>query len=221
MKTQLRARNNYLEIKEILKTTSSIIVGVDEVGRGCIAGPVCAGVVVFKAQQKSKIKKYIDSKLIDEIKREDLAAEIKAEHFYALGWATVEEVDQLNIRQASLLAMNRAVTSLMNSEKLCLSECLLLVDGLDSVPNLEGSRQRNVIKGDTLVRQISAASIVAKVARDHAMKEISSLHPEYGFAKHKGYGTEEHRHAIQKFGITIHHRKTFAGVKEYVQRPVG
>lgn len=216
MKKLPRAQNNHLQIKELLKTTTSVIIGVDEVGRGCIAGPVCAGVVIFKAPQSSKIKKYVDSKTIDEKKREALAAEILADHHCALGWASAEEVDQLNIRQASLLAMNRATSALIQKEEFQISDFLILVDGLDVVPNLEGCQQRNVIKGDSLVRQISAASIIAKVARDRLMKEISLKYPEYGFEKHKGYGTKEHRHAIQKFGVTSHHRKTFGGVKEYL-----
>ena len=95
-------------------------------------------------------------------------------------------------------------------------ECLILVDGRDTIPNLASFQQHSVIKGDQLVRQISAASLVAKVARDQLMKELSVIHVEYGFQNHKGYGTEEHRNAIKKFGITNLHRKTFGGVKEYI-----
>lgn len=205
-----------LQIQNILSATSSLILGVDEVGRGCIAGPVCAGVVIFRPESKSDLSRYVDSKTISEEKREAIAAEIQSEHLSALGWATVEEVDELNIRQASLLAMKRAVDLLMQNQKIQPQQCLILVDGRDIIPDLVHIDQHSVIKGDQLVRQISAASIVAKVARDKFMKEFSVKHTEYGFEKHKGYGTELHRNAIKKFGITEQHRKTFGGVKEYI-----
>ncbi len=206
-----------LQIQNILKTTtSSYLLGVDEVGRGCIAGPVCAGVVIFRPESKSDLSRYVDSKTISEEKREALALEIQSEHMSALGWSTVEEVDELNIRQASLLAMKRAVDSLLVDHKIKFEDCLILVDGRDIIPDLAHIDQHSVIKGDQLVRQISAASIVAKVARDKFMKEFATKHTEYGFEKHKGYGTETHRNAIKKFGITEQHRKTFGGVKEYI-----
>lgn len=205
-----------LKIQNILSATSSLILGVDEVGRGCIAGPVCAGVVIFRTESKSDLSRYVDSKTINEQKREALATEIQTEHLSALGWATVEEVDELNIRQASLLAMKRAVDLLIQKQKINPAQCVVLVDGRDIIPDLARFDQHSVIKGDQLVRQISAASIVAKVARDKFMKEFAIKHAEYGFEKHKGYGTELHRNAIKKFGITEQHRKTFGGVKEYI-----
>lgn len=191
-------------------------MGIDEVGRGCIAGPVCAGVVIFNSQSKAKIENYVDSKLISATQRELLSAEIQSEHLWALGWASVEEVDQLNIRQASLLAMSRAFNQLSQLKQSDLKDCIVLVDGKDTVPHIVSSAQYSVVKGDQIVRQISAASIIAKVARDQLMQNISLEHPEYGFEKHKGYGTEEHRNAIKKFGVTSYHRKTFAGVKEFI-----
>jgi len=205
-----------IQINKILSATSSLILGVDEVGRGCIAGPVCAGVVIFRPESKSDLSRYVDSKTINQEKREAIATEIENEHLSALGWATVEEVDELNIRQASLLAMKRAVDLLIQNQKINPQQCLILVDGRDIIPDLVNFDQHSVIKGDQLVRQISAASIVAKVARDKFMKEFSVKHTEYGFEKHKGYGTELHRNAIKKFGITEQHRKTFGGVKEYI-----
>ena len=204
------------EIKNFLKATSSIILGVDEVGRGCIAGPVCAGVVIFRPESKSKLSRYVDSKTISEEIREILALEIQNEHHFALGWSTVDEVDELNIRQASLLAMKRAVESLILNQKIIPAQCLVLVDGRDTIPNLASFQQQSVIKGDQYVRQISAASIVAKVARDKLMKEFALKYSKYGFENHKGYGTEQHKNAIKKFGITDLHRKTFGGVKEYI-----
>ena len=175
-----------IQINKILSVTSSLILGVDEVGRGCIAGPVCAGVVIFRPESKSDLSRYVDSKTINQEKREAIATEIENEHLSALGWATVEEVDELNIRQASLLAMKRAVDLLIQNQKINPQQCLILVDGRDIIPDLVNFDQHSVIKGDQLVRQISAASIVAKVARDKFMKEFSVKHTEYGFEKHKG-----------------------------------
>ncbi|MBC7458594.1 MAG: hypothetical protein H7235_09965, partial [Bdellovibrionaceae bacterium] len=118
-----------LKIQNILKATSSLILGVDEVGRGCIAGPVCAGVVIFRPESKSDLFRYVDSKTIKEDKRQVLALEIETEHLSALGWATVEEVDELNIRQASLLAMKRAIDLLIQKQKINFKDCIVLVDG--------------------------------------------------------------------------------------------
>ncbi len=212
-----RLLSNQIKVKEILATTSLSIVGVDEVGRGCIAGPVCAGVVIFNPLSKSNLKNYVDSKSIREAQRQQLSEEILSEHMCALGWATVNEIDQINIRQAALLAMRRAVLELTESYKIQIDQQLLMIDGLDIIPNLVGYKQQNVIKGDQLLRQISAASIIAKVARDNLMKNFSLEHPEYGFENHKGYGTVTHRKAIEKFGVTTYHRRTFAGVKEYIR----
>lgn len=212
-----RLQSNHLIIKQLLQTTSLSIAGVDEVGRGCIAGPVCAGVVIFNPQSASKLERYVDSKTIPEPRREELSQEILSEHLCAVGWASVEEIDQINIRQAALTAMRRAVAELTQKYKVDESQHLLLIDGTDVIPNVDRYQQYNVIKGDQLVRQISAASIIAKVARDSLMKKFSLEHPEYGFETHKGYGTVTHRKAIEKYGATLHHRKTFAGVKEFLR----
>lgn len=217
----MKQKLNNLEIKSFLESSSLTILGVDEVGRGCIAGPVCAGVVIFNLESKSNLSRYVDSKLIKPQVRQVLSDEITEQHQSAIGWSTVEEIDELNIRQASLLAMHRAVLSLIEkykykTNKIENKKMVILVDGIDVIPNLEDIKQFSVIKGDQLVRQISAASIIAKVARDHLMKEISIQHHVYGFEKHKGYGTVLHRDAIKKYGITNYHRKTFAGVKEYI-----
>ena len=190
-------------------------------GRGCIAGPVCAGVVVFNDQnlRKSDLETYIDSKKIPEQKRNLISRQIQKDHYFAIGWATAYEIDEINIRQATLLAMARAVCAL--NEKINISNGTLLIDGRDTLPDLipkfGGLFQRAVIKGDQLVKQISAASIVAKVARDEMMKSLSVDHPQYGFEKHKGYGTEVHREAVQKYGVLPIHRKSFGGVKEFIK----
>jgi ribonuclease HII len=202
-----------------LDPSKTPIMGVDEVGRGCIAGPVCAGVVVFndKKLTDADLETYIDSKKIPEHKRDIISEQIKKDHYFALGWATAEEIDELNIRQATLLAMSRAVIEL--HKKIDISRGTLLVDGRDIVPLLVpifgALDQRAIIQGDKHVRQISAASIVAKVARDQLMKKMSVDYPQYGFEKHKGYGTEVHREAVKKYGVLSIHRKSFGGVKEF------
>ena len=199
-------------------------MGVDEVGRGCIAGPVCAGVVVFndKNLTDADLETYIDSKKIPEHKRDIISEQIKKDHYFALGWATPDEIDELNIRQATLLAMSRAVIALHKQllKKIDISKGTLLVDGRDIIPLLVPIfgelEQRAIIQGDKQVRQISAASIVAKVARDQLMKKMSVDYPQYGFEKHKGYGTEVHREAVEKHGVLSIHRKSFGGVKEFI-----
>lgn len=196
------------------------MIGVDEVGRGCIAGPVCAGVVVFndKNLRPVDLATYIDSKNIPEHKRVSISDQIQKDHHFALGWASEEEIDELNIRQATLLAMSRAVLAI--HQKIDISKGTLLVDGRDIIPALipkfENLTQHAVIAGDRHVKQISAASIVAKVARDQLMSKLSEEYPAYGFEKHKGYGTEVHREAVQKFGVLSVHRKSFGGVKEFI-----
>lgn len=218
MKLQRQSKKNDIHFE--LDLSIQPILGVDEVGRGCIAGPVCAGVVIFNPLNLSDatLKTYVDSKTLSEPKRQDISAEIQQSHYSALGWASVEEIDAINIRQASLLAMCRAVIEL--HKRMDLSRGQLLVDGrdilTDLIPKFGTLKQRAVISGDRLVRQISAASILAKVARDEVMKNIATDYPEYGFNTHKGYGTEVHREAIKKFGVLQCHRKTFAGVKEFI-----
>ncbi len=206
------------QIKNIQKTP---VMGVDEVGRGCIAGPVCAGVVVFndKNLTDADLETYIDSKKIPEHKREIIAEQIQKNHYCALGWATPEEIDELNIRQATLLAMSRAVIEL--HQQIDISKGILLVDGRDTIPLLiprfDRLEQRAIVSGDKYVRQISAASIIAKVARDQMMKKLFVDYPQYGFEKHKGYGTEVHREAVKKYGVLSVHRKSFGGVKEFIK----
>lgn len=210
-----------INLEEITKAYK-YIVGVDEVGRGCIAGPVCAGAVVFKPENLSEdnLKSYIDSKKIAEPKREVISSEIKQSHLFHVAYSSVEEIDELNIRQATLLAMKRAVLGLISKYQIPKNEVYILVDGRDVIPDLdpkiELSQQAFVVGGDAQVKQISAASILAKVERDHIMKDFSKQYPEYGFADHKGYGTELHRKAIAQYGVLQTHRKTFGGVKEHL-----
>ncbi|MBL7543845.1 MAG: ribonuclease HII [Bdellovibrionaceae bacterium] len=188
------------------------IIGVDEVGRGCLAGPVVAGSVVFSADQ-SHWSLFKDSKTLSEIKRNELSLQIQKDYQHSLGWCDQSEIDQINILKASLLAMKRAVEKL--NLPLAASK-IVLVDGNQFIPNLDGYDQIAAVKGDMWISLISAASIVAKVHRDHLMKEYESLYPGFGFCEHKGYPTEGHKNAIAKLGVTSIHRKSFKGVREYV-----
>jgi ribonuclease HII len=185
------------------------LIGVDEVGRGCLAGPVTAAAVIFRSEKD--IHLYKDSKKISEVQREELAESIHQHHIVSVGWASVEEIDELNILQATFLAMHRAI------EELETNTGTVLVDGRDKIPNLVGFSQQAIIKGDQKLSVISAASIAAKVARDKFMKKIASDFKQYGFEKHKGYGTEYHRKQIQVFGPTEWHRQSFSGVKEFIR----
>ena len=185
------------------------LIGIDEVGRGCLAGPVTAAAVILKSNHG--IERYQDSKTIQEEHREIIAAEILQNHHVAIGWATVEEIDELNILQATFLAMTRAV------ELLQVKAGTILVDGRDKIPNLVGFAQRPVVQGDKKVRAISAASIVAKVARDQFMKDLAKQFNEYGFEKHKGYKTLYHQQQIQRVSPCQWHRQSFGGVKEFVR----
>lgn len=186
------------------------IIGVDEVGRGCLAGPVYAAAVVFRSEALNDL--VTDSKLISEKRREELAEQILKEHHVGIGSASVDEIDELNILNAALLAMKRAVA------KLGVSAGHVLVDGNKKIPNLPGFEQTAIVKGDLRVAPISAASIVAKVARDRLMKEMGVQYPVYGFEVHKGYSTPVHKQSIVAHGPCIEHRKTFAGVKEFIVR---
>lgn len=185
------------------------IIGVDEVGRGCLAGPVYASAVSFNSDILSDL--VTDSKLLSEKRRTELSIEIQKHHHVGLGFATVEEIDELNILQASLLAMKRAV------EALGLKAGHLLIDGNQKIPNMAKEfQQTTVIKGDLRVAPISAASIVAKVTRDELMKNLGVTFPQYGFEAHKGYSTVVHKKSIAEHGPCIWHRKSFSGVKEFV-----
>lgn len=188
----------------------SPVIGVDEVGRGCLAGPVFAGAVIIDHKAASSI--YTDSKLLSAGRREKLAAEIREVHMVGIGFATVEEIDRLNILKASLLAMERAVLALG------VKSGHVLVDGNQKIPGLMKSfAQTTLVKGDLRAQPVAAASIVAKVTRDRLLAELEEKFPYYGFSKHKGYSTAEHKEAIVKYGPCEIHRRTFAGVREYLR----
>jgi ribonuclease HII len=178
------------------------VYGVDEAGRGPLAGPVYAACVAL--DPKNIIEGLADSKKLSEKKRTDLAGQIRRHaRAWAVASASVEEIDRLNILQASLLAMQRAVEKLSP-----VHNALILVDG-NRAPRLNYEVQ-TIIKGDSLVAEISAASILAKTARDAEMLKLHETYPEYGFDRHKGYPTKAHFKAIQLYGISNVHRRSFA-----------
>jgi ribonuclease HII len=186
--------------KSYKKNINGFICGIDEVGRGCLAGPVVAAAIILNFDQ---IPEGInDSKTISKIKREKIANNIKK---YAvdisIGEATNQEIDEINILNASLLAMKRAFDSL--KEKTALA----LIDGIHS-PNIN-CKTKTIIKGDTKSLSIAAASIIAKVHRDSLMHGLGLIYPKYNFKKNVGYGTKEHYKIIKSYGITNYHRKTF------------
>ena len=177
-----------------------IIAGVDEVGRGCLAGPVTAAAVILK----NPILGLRDSKEISSTKREALAIIIKEQSIYSFASISNDKIDEINIHQATLLAMQQAIM------RLNITPDLVYIDG-KFTPNIEVNCKA-VIGGDKLISEISAASIIAKVHRDDFMKEIDKEYPIYDFAKNKGYGTAHHLTALKESGYTSLHRKSFKGV---------
>ena len=182
-----------------------IIAGVDEVGRGSLMGPVYAAAVILNKSIKKKLLK--DSKSLTKSKREVLSKYIKKNSTWAIGKASVKEIEKINILQASLLAMKRAI------KKLKKKPTLVLIDG-NKLPVLKNYKLKSIVKGDQKIPSISAASIIAKVTRD---KMISSLGKKFGgyyWDKNCGYGTKQHLKAIKNLGITSHHRKTFSPINK-------
>ena len=187
------------------------IIGVDEAGRGPLVGNVVAAAVIFPVN--FHIDGLTDSKKLTEKKREDFYLQITNQCFWSVGEASSIEIDQINILQATMLAMKRAINNL---QRQLLSQnkdemFRVLVDG-NRCPDVENCSA--IVKGDLTESVISAASVIAKVTRDRQMKELDLRFPEYGFKKHKGYGTKEHLIALTKHGpIDGHHRSTFAPIK--------
>ena len=181
-----------------------LFCGVDEAGRGPLAGPVFAACVIL--QEGDPIEGLADSKVLSHQRREELAIQIRHRAVaWAVASASVEEIDRINILRASLLAMRRAV------EQLIVEPHEVLVDGL-YCPEVRFPA-RAIVDGDALVAEISAASILAKTARDALMVELHELYPDYGFARHKGYSTRQHLEALQRFGVCPIHRRSFAPVR--------
>jgi len=187
-----------------------IVCGIDEVGRGPLAGPVVAAAVILDSARlpKALLDKLDDSKKLSKRLREELAELVPATATIGFGEASVEEVDRLNILQATFLAMGRAYDALGR-------ECShALVDG-NRPPKLP-CPIRCVVGGDGLSLSIAAASVVAKVRRDALMAELARVHPEFGWERNAGYGTAEHLEALKRLGPTPHHRRSFAPVAQHV-----
>ena len=176
-----------------------ITAGVDEVGRGCLAGPVVSSAVVLKETINLSILK--DSKKISFKKRIEIAEHIKLNSIYAIGMASVEEILKINILQAALLSMKRAI------DQLSVKPELILIDGNFAPQGLKNFK--TIIDGDEKVKSISAASIIAKVYRDQLMIKLSEKFQNYAWERNFGYGTKAHMEGLKKFGITSHHRKGF------------
>ncbi len=182
-----------------------IIAGVDEVGRGSLIGPVYAAAVILNKSIDKNILK--DSKNLTKNKREDLSKYIKKNSIWAVGKASVKEIEKINILQASLLAMKRAI------KKLKKKPVLVLIDG-NKVPEIKNYNLRSIIKGDKKIPSISAASIIAKVSRDRMITNLGKKFKGYYWEQNYGYGTKQHIKAIKNLGITIQHRKNFSPINK-------
>ena len=182
-----------------------IVAGVDEVGRGSLMGPVYAAAVILNKSIKKKLLK--DSKSLSKTKREIISTYVKKNSVWAIGQASVKEIEKINILNASLLAMKRAIKKLKKKPK------IVLIDGNKS-PDLKNYKFKTIIKGDQKIPCISAASIIAKVARDKMVSSLGKKFKNYHWDKNYGYGTKQHLKAIKKLGITAHHRKTFSPINK-------
>ena len=188
--------------KKLWNSGYSLVCGIDEVGRGCFAGPVCVGAVIFP-KDFILIEGLADSKLVKPRQRERLAKQIKE---CAISWSVAEigvsTINKLGIGKATQMAFRKAVRGLDKKAD------FVLIDAF-YIKHLNRKRQKAVKDGDTICASISAASIIAKVHRDKIMKKIAQKYPQYGFAKHKGYGTKSHQANIKKYGLSRIHRKSF------------
>ncbi len=197
---------SFAEERALIARGITMIAGVDEAGCGCWAGPVYAAAVILPLD--SRIGLVRDSKTLSPSQRERVAVRIREEATaWAVGTASAGEIDTLNIRRASALAMRRAI------EALTVRPEFVLIDAF-KIPGLT-IPSKNIIRGDAKVKSIAAASVIAKVARDIHLQELDRLHPGYGFAQHKGYGTKQHQRALAKLGPCEAHRKSYAPVKKY------
>lgn len=208
--------------REIALIGSGLIpIGIDEAGRGPLAGPVVAAAVLFKSGQltvpegrEKEFNLIRDSKKLSEKQRAVAFALVQEFFHVGIGIISAETIDRVNILQATFLAMKSALSELERVAGLRGKEAslMLLIDGNQELPNLS-LRQLTVVDGDGLVRSIAAASIIAKVTRDRLITLDDALYPAYGFAQHKGYGTKEHMDALRKYGPTPIHRKSFRPVQ--------
>lgn len=194
----------------------SLIIGIDEVGRGCLFGPVVASAVAFKPGALIP-SGLTDSKKLTPKKRKEFSKILARDHFCGTGMCSPLEVDEINILQASLLAMRRACELLIEEVKGEFAIEDVRIDGIWKIPGLDKSlQQTTIVKGDLKDEAIGAASIVAKVFRDELMERAEEFYPGYGLSKHKGYPTKAHKEALVKLGISDQHRRSFKGVKELI-----
>ncbi len=200
---------NFEREQGLINKGCSIIAGVDEVGRGPLAGPVTAAAVILDPLNIPD--NLNDSKVLSSKKREKLFEELKFRSSFAVAHVSPEEIDKMNILQASLLAMVNAVSNLKVKPN------HILIDG-NKVPDRLVGRATAVVKGDRKVLSIAAASIIAKVTRDNFMHDLDSEFPVYGWAKNNGYPTKCHMNAIVKYGVTPHHRRSFKPVHNILCR---
>ena len=201
-----RSKKNKTEDKRLkFKSLMKIIAGVDEVGRGSLIGPVYAAAVILNKSINSKILK--DSKTLTKEKRRILFNYIKKNSIWATGKASIKEIDKMNVLQASLLAMKRAIRKLKKKPS------QVLIDG-NKIPDLKNYNLRAIVKGDQKIPSISAASIIAKVTRDKFIKTLAKKNKGYNWDQNFGYGTKQHLKAIKKLGVNKHHRKTFSPISK-------
>jgi len=207
--------NAMYEFETEMKGDYEYVFGIDEAGRGPLCGPVVTGCTVLSASER--ILWLNDSKKLSEKKREELFPEIKTKaQAFGIGQSSAERIDEINILNATLEAMKdayEACACMLESKlgrKIDRNRVLVLVDGNKKVPGVK-EQQITVISGDAKCPSISAASILAKVTRDHLLEDYDRTWPEYGFAKHKGYGTKEHMDALRTYGPLSIHRKSFIG----------
>jgi ribonuclease HII len=211
--------------KEFLDDGYELVIGIDEVGRGPLAGPVVAGACALKnfetldltIEDKDSLSILIrDSKMLSEKQRESLFDFIHENFYVGIGICDHRTIDRVNILEASFLAMKGAVSQLksnMGSKKFESLKSVILLDGNKKIPNFSFEQQA-IVSGDKLIKSISAASIVAKVTRDRMMNEMHKIYPEYNFSQHKGYGTAFHMDALKKHGPCEIHRKSFRPVRK-------
>ncbi len=193
---------------QALSLETSFLIGIDEAGRGPLAGPVVACACYIPPSRATLFQDVNDSKKLTEHKRDQLFERLtQADVLYATGFATAAEIDRLNILQATFLAMRRAAQKFLN-----IPGAVALIDGPHPVAGLM-LRQQPIIDGDAKSLVIAAASIIAKVTRDRYMGELDKLYPGYGFAGHKGYGTAKHMQALRELGPCKEHRRSFAPVR--------
>ena len=196
-----KTENSRFKDQDLMK----VIAGVDEVGRGSLIGPVYAAAVILKKKINKKLLK--DSKSLTKTKREILSKYIKKNSIWAIGKASVKEIEKINILNASLLAMKRAMIKLKKKPT------LFLIDG-NKLPKIKNYSLKSIVKGDQKIPSISAASIIAKVTRDRKITNLGKKFRGYYWDQNFGYGTKQHLKAIKNLGVTIHHRKTFSPINK-------